>query len=144
MTIHFSADARLFKYVHRLQQQRVGNPNLLSNSSHFRCAAERTKHWVKIVHRVSKFVETQVCFRAQHTAFIKCIFFKKATDFVTACQKIFIGRVLCCGVCSKDGGFLWGWHIVFSKLQCAFAQRETRCIINKIRQNQISVIIERL
>ncbi|CAB4783934.1 unannotated protein [freshwater metagenome] len=144
MTIYFSADARLFKYVHRLQQQRVGNPNLLSNSSHFGRAAKRTKHWVEIVHRVSEFVETQVCFRAQHTLFVKRIFFKEATDFVTACQKIFIGRVLCRGVCSKDGGFLGRRHVVFGKLQCAFAQLETRCIINKIWQHQISVVVERL
>ena len=66
--------------------------------------AELAELWIKVVHGVTKFVQAQMCFRAQLAVFIECIFFKEATDFVATGKKVLISCMFCSGVGSEDCG----------------------------------------
>ncbi len=103
MAVHFATDSRLLKDVHTLQKFWFLHANLIGQRCEFFVVAELAELRVEVVHGMAQFVQAQMCFCAQLAVLIECILFEEATNFVTAGEKVLIGRmfVLCGPVAFK-------------------------------------------
>ena len=122
MAVHFATDARLLKDVHALQKLWFLHANLIGQRCKFFVVTELAELRVEVVHGMAQFVQAQMCFCAQLAVLIECILFEEATNFVTAGEKVLIGRMFGSGVCSEDGGLFRRRNMFFRQLHGTFAQ----------------------
>ncbi len=118
--MNFATDAWLLKDVHALQQFWFGHTDLLGNGCELLRVAESAELWVKVMHGMAELVQAQMRFVAKRAVFIKGVFFKEATDFVTTRQKVLISSMFCSGICSENGCLLGGRHVFFGQLERSF------------------------
>ena len=103
----FSTDARLFEDIHRLQEQWLDHADVACNGSQLWCATERVKYRIKVVHRVTELVQTEMGIIAQMAGGVKGVFLKETANCFTARQEVVVTRMQWLAVSGKDRRLFW-------------------------------------
>src|SRR5215213_7572548 len=94
MDINHAADAGVLENVHALDYQSLSQFKLGSQLFHLRRPGKSFENRIKVVQRVSDFVERMKEVVFELSVLGECVFFKKERDAVARIQKIFVARAL--------------------------------------------------
>ena len=91
MATNLATNMLLLTDVHGLQSEGIGHTNVARHRGKFFCITECFKNGIKVVHRVSNFVDTHFFGLTQDSLLIKCLFFKETVDASRRIDELLVG-----------------------------------------------------
>src|SRR5262245_48669052 len=92
MACDLAADVRLFEYVHRLHEQRLGVTQIAADRRQPRLPRKVVKDRVEIVQRVPDFIDRALLGVSQAAVGSESLFFKKEADLVAGVEKVIVAH----------------------------------------------------